>query len=166
MRCNNIQIKSKIHSYLNLRLIGKYGIQHFYLPNSGTFLVKKQAALVFFNDSIWNIYKASFLSKLYGVSRNWWHLLKLKGTGYKLYQIGRVLILKWGFSHLIALRLPAPLNIKIDRTTLKLECIDFYLLKQVSHVLKNLRKLDLYRGKGLYEPDLELRLKLGKVWQR
>jgi large subunit ribosomal protein L6 len=89
--------------------------------------------------------------------------LQLKGTGYKLYQIGRILVLKWGFSHLIALRLPTPLNIKIDRSILKLESIDFYLLKQVSHILKKLRKLDLYKGKGLYEPDLELRLKLGKV---
>ena len=76
------------------------------------------------------------------------------------------MVLKLGYSHLISCKIPSNITVIIKKKLLRLESINYYLLKQISLFLKILRLPDIYKGKGLYTLGNKKLVKQGKIWQR
>ena len=88
--------------------------------------------------------------------------LFLKGIGFKTFIKNNNLILKLGFSHNIII--PIPDNIKIINQSNKLifNSIDYIFLNQFVYSIKNYKKPEPYKGKGLLLKNEKILKKEGK----
>jgi len=93
--------------------------------------------------------------------------LKLIGVGYRILKVenfeGKILTFKLGYSHLIYVRVPFNLKshcIKFTRLFMFSNCLrDLY---QTSANIRDLRKPEPYKGKGVLYAEEKLTLKEGK----
>ena len=94
--------------------------------------------------------------------------LLLKGLGLKVLSISRTFIsFKLGFSHLIKIKIPFGLKIKIykQKTNQKINIIgnDKTIVGNFASFIKYLRKADSYKGKGIKYKNEFLKLKKVKT---
>ena len=101
-----------------------------------------------------------------GVSEGFSKTLEIVGTGYKAEIAGNDgLKLTLGYSHAIDFKLPRGIEAKIEErgTTLTLQGIDKQLVGETAAKIRQLRKPDAYKGKGIRYKGEQLRLKPGKA---
>jgi len=101
-----------------------------------------------------------------GVSEGFSRTLEIVGTGYKAETVGsESLKLSLGYSHVIDFVLPKGIKAKTeDRgTVLTLEGIDKQLVGETAAKIRQLRKPDTYKGKGVRYRGEYMRLKVGKA---
>lgn len=77
--------------------------------------------------------------------------LKLTGLGFKVNLLNNQLILKLGFSHIFIYTIPNFLKLKVLKkfTQIQVLSYDFQKIKQFCFILKKIKKLDVYKNKGI-----------------
>ncbi|MDH4099902.1 MAG: 50S ribosomal protein L6 [Nitrospirota bacterium] len=99
-----------------------------------------------------------------GVTKGFEKGLELVGVGYKAQLQGNVLVMSLGFSHPIHFPIPEGVSIKLDGpTAIKIHGIDKALVGQVAADLRDLRKPEPYKGKGVKYAGEKVRRKEGKT---
>nr|YP_010394257.1 ribosomal protein L6 [Phytophthora colocasiae]UXG56136.1 ribosomal protein L6 [Phytophthora colocasiae]DAZ88265.1 TPA_asm: ribosomal protein L6 [Phytophthora colocasiae]DAZ88776.1 TPA_asm: ribosomal protein L6 [Phytophthora colocasiae] len=131
------------------------------------FFIKKNKLLINVNinknkKSILNLYNKLIKIKIKGVSQGFKISLLLKGIGFKSYIENNNLILKLGFSHNIIIPIPKNIEIINQSNTLIFSSIDFIFLSQFVHYIKNHKKPEPYKGKGLLLKNEKILQKEGK----
>lgn len=103
-------------------------------------------------------------NKIYGVSKGFFSQLECNGLGYKAKIENRnTLVLKLGFSHKLKIKIPNNIKIfcsksnKIIFFSVEKDKLFEFIIK-----VKNLKKPDSYKGKGLIFKNENLKLKEGK----
>ena len=131
------------------------------------FFLKKNKLLLTYNikknkKNILNLYNKLIKIKIKGVLQGFKINLLLKGIGFKAFINNNNLILKLGFSHDIII--PIPINIEIINQSNKLifNSIDYIFLNQFIHYIKNYKKPEPYKGKGLLLKNEKIIQKEGK----
>ena len=98
-----------------------------------------------------------------GVSAGFERRLDIVGIGYRAQLQGRNIQLALGYSHPIIFALPDGITAEIERqTAITLRGADKALLGQTAARLRELRKPDPYKGKGIRYSDEVVRRKVGK----
>nr|YP_010508079.1 ribosomal protein L6 [Phytophthora gonapodyides]UXG56406.1 ribosomal protein L6 [Phytophthora gonapodyides] len=161
---SNIEIYSKNHTIFfktSLGLLSLTFIKNIY------FFIKKDKLLININfiknkKSILNLYNKLIKIKIKGILQGFKISLLLKGIGFKAFIENNNLILKLGFSHNIII--PIPTNIEIINQTniLIFSSIDFIFLNEFVHYIKNHKKPEPYKGKGLLLKNEKILQKEGK----
>ncbi len=86
--------------------------------------------------------------------------LELRGVGYRVEQKGNNLILSLGYSNQITYNLPEGISAALDgQTKLTIKGIDKQKVGQVAAEIRNLRRPDPYKGKGVRYIDEVIILK-------
>ena len=99
-----------------------------------------------------------------GATDGWVKELEIHGVGYRAEVQGRKLNLVLGYSHPVVFEMPDGVDIEVDRNTqLKVSGADRQKVGQVAAELRELRKPDAYKGKGVRYKDERLKLKVGKA---
>ncbi|TFG50189.1 MAG: 50S ribosomal protein L6 [Gemmatimonadales bacterium] len=99
-----------------------------------------------------------------GVARGFVRVLEIQGVGYKAEKKGNGLQLSLGFSHPVQYPTPAGITFTVDNNTvLKIEGPDKELVGQVAAEIRNLRKPETYKGKGVRYQGEAVRRKAGKT---
>ena len=131
------------------------------------FFIKKNQFLLNINTnknkkSFLNLYKKLIKLKIKGVLQGFKISLFLKGIGFKAFIENNNLILKLGFSHNIII--PIPKNIQVINQTniLIFNCSNYIFLCQFIHHIKNHKKPEPYKGKGLLLKNEKILQKEGK----
>jgi large subunit ribosomal protein L6 len=116
--------------------------------------------------------RALLANAVLGVTEGFTRDLDIVGVGYKAELRGQKLVLALGYSHPVEFVPPEGIDIKVERkqkpglnqyqTTLTVSGIDRQLVGQVCANLRNLRRPDPYKGKGVRYADEKLKLKPGK----
>ena len=76
---------------------------------------------------------------------------------------GDILNLTLGYSQPIKFKIPEGISIQVERQTLiNVQGIDKYLVGQVAAKIRDFRKPDPYKGKGIKYTDEVIRRKVGK----
>lgn len=89
--------------------------------------------------------------------------IQLKGVGYKAVFANKILTLSLGFSHPIKIAIPAEIEIKITQNTLiELLGVDRRVVMDIATSIRNLRKPEPYKGKGIFVNDETITIKEGK----
>ncbi len=160
----NIEIKIENN---NIFFKGSLGELSLTFKNEISFFLKKNQLIIIINSqknkkSILNLYNKLIKIKIKGVLQGYKLNLILKGIGFKSFIENNNLILKLGFSHNIVI--PIPNNIKIINQTNNLifNSIDFIYLTQFVHYIKNFKKPEPYKGKGLLLKNEKIFKKEGK----
>lgn len=98
-----------------------------------------------------------------GVSQGFERKLQLVGVGYKAQAKGQVLSLALGFSHPIDYELPAGITAETpSQTDILIKGIDKQLVGQVAAEIRDFRRPEPYKGKGVRYADEVVRRKEAK----
>ncbi|QAA81558.1 50S ribosomal protein L6 [Aequorivita sp. H23M31] len=113
------------------------------------------------------LYRSLINNMVHGVSEGWTKNLELVGVGFRASNQGQKLDLALGFSHNIVLDI-AP-EVKVETVSdkgknpiVKLTSHDKQLVGQVAAKIRNFRKPEPYKGKGIKFVGEQLRRKAGK----
>ena len=114
------------------------------------------------------LYRSLINNMITGVSAGYQKQLELVGVGYKATMNGKNLELSLGYSHAILMALPdeikaTTLTEKGKNPIITLESNDKQLIGQVSAKIRELRKIEPYKGKGVRFVGEVVRRKAGKT---
>lgn len=113
--------------------------------------------------SIWGTYRKHISNMIEGVHKGFSKKLLLTGVGYRAQMKGKTLVMELGFSHPIEINPPADIKIETpDQTSIIISGINIQKVGQTAAMIRNKKKPEPYKGKGIaYEGETILR-KAGK----
>lgn len=113
------------------------------------------------------LYRSLMVNMIHGVSKGWTKELELVGVGYRASNQGQKLDLALGFSHNIILEVAPEVTVetvseKGKNPIIKLTSFDKQLVGQVAGKIRDFRRPEPYKGKGIKFVGEVLRRKAGK----
>ena len=114
-------------------------------------------------NDIYGLTRTLINNMVIGVSQKFEKVLLLEGVGYRAQISDNQLILNLGYSHSVNLQIPTGIEVMIEKNTLIfIRGIDKELIGQFSATIKNKRRPEPYKGKGiLYQGEI-IKRKVGK----
>jgi large subunit ribosomal protein L6 len=98
-----------------------------------------------------------------GVTDGFSKVLELHGVGFRASIQGTKLVLGVGYSHDVEFEVPQDIQIAVDGTTITVNGIDKQLVGQVAAKIREVRKPEPYKGKGIRYKDEYIIRKAGKT---
>lgn len=98
-----------------------------------------------------------------GVSKGFSRSLEVVGTGYRAVMEGSTLVLSLGYSHQIKFLTPEGVKIEVVENKINITGSNKEQLGDIAYKIKQFRKPDSYKGKGIRYFGEKLRLKPGKA---
>ena len=99
-----------------------------------------------------------------GVTQGYEKQLEIIGTGYRAAKSGKKLTLNLGYSHPIEMEDPAGIEVEVPGPNqLIVRGIDKQQVGNYAAVLRDLRRPEPYKGKGVRYKDEQVRRKVGKT---
>lgn len=158
----NIEIYKKNH---NLLLKTNFGFVNLIIPKNLNIYRKNSFIYVesLPNDKKGKTWFFIFKNLLNGFSRQYLNRLILKGVGYKAFLTKNNIELKIGYSHSINYPINNSITVNIFKNSIVQINSPFKdNLGLVSSSLRSLKKVDIYKGKGILYKREKLNLKTGK----
>lgn len=118
--------------------------------------------------SMHGLYRTLINNMILGVTNGYEINLEVIGVGYRVENKGNLLILTLGFSHPIYFIVPKEVEVeavmeKGKAPAIKLKSSDKQLLGQIAAKIRELRKPEPYKGKGIRFVGEQIRRKAGKT---
>lgn len=108
--------------------------------------------------------RAVIANHVTGVTVGFTKILELVGTGYRARMQGSTLVLSLGFSHEVEFNAPNGITIAVENTNLiKISGIDRQQVGEVAAKIREFRKPEPYKGKGVRYQGEVVRKKAGKA---
>jgi len=111
------------------------------------------------------LYRSLFQNLVTGVSEGFEKSLEVRGVGYRVAQKGQILEFNLGYSHPISFDLPEGIKVTFEEKNQNIFTLsgpDKQLVGQVASKIRELRKPEPYKGKGIRYTDEHIVLKAGK----
>lgn len=100
--------------------------------------------------SFWGMQRTLVENLIVGVTEGFSKVLEINGVGYRAKVNGKILNLQLGFSHDVNFDIPAGIDIKTpDQTTIEISGMDKQKVGQVAAEIRQWRKPEPYKGKGI-----------------
>ncbi|MDI2112421.1 50S ribosomal protein L6 [Commensalibacter nepenthis] len=113
--------------------------------------------------AMWGTTRALVANMVHGVSEGYSKTLEITGTGFRASVQGSNLVMNLGYSHDIVYPIPADIKITTPRpTAVTVEGNDKQRVGQVALDIRNFRKPEPYKGKGVRYDNEVIRRKEGK----
>lgn len=116
------------------------------------------------------LYRTLVNNMVLGVTSGYTKQLEIHGVGYRANKVGQNLVLQVGYSHPIEVRPPAGITLNVDgvdaatkATKISVAGIDKHMVGQVAASIRQLRKPEPYKGKGIRYTGEVIRRKAGKA---
>lgn len=112
---------------------------------------------------LWGLWRANVQNMIKGVSTGFVRRLEIQGVGYRAAVQGKTLKLDLGFSHQVDFPIPDDINIKCEKpTAISVAGVDKQRVGQVAAEIREFRKPEPYKGKGIRYEGEYVRRKEGK----
>ncbi len=98
-----------------------------------------------------------------GVTQGWAKILEVVGTGYRAVLDGEKLIFSLGFSHRVEFPPPEGIKFSVAENKVTVSGADKALVGKIAAQIRQLRKPDAYKGKGIRYEGERIKLKPGKA---
>ncbi|GAB3463218.1 50S ribosomal protein L6 [Streptomonospora sediminis] len=116
------------------------------------------------NRSLHGLTRALLSNLIEGVSNGYTKTLEIHGVGYRVQARGSNLEFSLGYSHSVVVEPPEGISFRVERPTLlHVDGIDKQLVGQVAANIRNLRRPDPYKAKGVRYQGERIRRKAGKA---
>jgi len=124
--------------------------------------------------ALWGLFRSLVQNMVDGVTTGYSKQLDIVCVGFKAEVRGSTLVMRLGFSHPVEFEIPAGVEAKVEKdaakvtilqyqTTVTLTGIDKQLVGQVAANIRELKKPEPYKGKGIKYSDEVIIRKAGKV---
>ncbi len=111
----------------------------------------------------WGMSRTQVANLVEGVTNGFKKELEISGVGYRAQMQGNTLKLSLGYSHDVNFEVPEGVTVKADKPTeISVEGIDQQLVGQVAANIREWRKPEPYKGKGIKYKDEYVFRKEGK----
>ena len=101
-----------------------------------------------------------------GVSEGYQKVLEVNGVGYKAAKQGKKLVLSLGYSHPVEMEDPEGLESTVDGNKITVKGIDKEKVGQYAAEIRDKRRPEPYKGKGIKYADEVIRRKVGKTGKK
>jgi large subunit ribosomal protein L6 len=101
-----------------------------------------------------------------GVSEGYTKTLEVNGVGYRAQKSGKKLTLALGYSHPVEMEDPDGIETKVDGNKIVVSGINKELVGQYAAEIREKRKPEPYKGKGIKYSDEVIRRKVGKTGKK
>ena len=113
---------------------------------------------------IYGTTRALLHNMVVGVSDGFKKTLEINGVGYRAQLQGNKVVVSAGYSHPVELEIPQGLKVELPKnTTIIISGIDKQLVGQFAAEIREVRKPEPYKGKGIKYSDEHIRRKEGKT---
>jgi len=107
--------------------------------------------------------RALIANAVRGVTQGFEKKLEIHGVGYSGEGKGRTVTFKLGYSHPVAFPVPEGIEVRVDRQLITVSGCDRQQVGQVAAEIRDLRRPDVYKHKGIRYAGEQLRKKAGKT---
>lgn len=110
------------------------------------------------------LYRSLIANMVEGVTEGYQKTLQIEGTGYRAQKQGNTLVMNLGFSHQVKMTDPEGIEVEVpnDRTII-VKGTNKQLVGQYAANIRNWRKPEPYKGKGIRYENEHIRRKVGKT---
>jgi large subunit ribosomal protein L6 len=107
--------------------------------------------------------RATLSNAVIGVTTGWTRVLELAGVGYRASLSGANLVLTVGFSHPVTVTPPAGITFAVADNKITVAGIDKQAVGQIAAKVREVKKPEPYKGKGIKYEGEYIRKKAGKA---
>ena len=116
------------------------------------------------HKSIHGLTRTLLANMIVGVTEGYKKTLLIEGTGYRASKSGNKLVMNLGFSHPIEMEEPEGITVEVPEAhTIEVSGIDKQLVGSFTAKIRDHRKPEPYKGKGVRYSDEYVRRKVGKT---
>ena len=101
-----------------------------------------------------------------GVSEGYEKVLEVNGVGYRAQKQGKKLVLSLGYSHPVEMEDPEGLETTVDGNKITVKGISKEKVGQYAAEIREKRRPEPYKGKGIKYADEVIRRKVGKTGKK
>ena len=101
-----------------------------------------------------------------GVSEGYSRTLEINGVGYRAAKQGKTLTLNLGYSHPVVMEDPEGIETKVEDNKIIVSGIDKEKVGQYAAVIRDKKRPEPYKGKGIKYSDEVIRRKVGKTGKK
>ncbi|MBI4090527.1 MAG: 50S ribosomal protein L6 [Candidatus Komeilibacteria bacterium] len=113
--------------------------------------------------ALWGLTRALVQNMVRGVTEGFSKQLEINGVGFKAALQGSKLVVHVGFSHPVEYQLPDGIEATVEKNVITIRGIDRQRVGQAAAEIRNIKKPEPYKGKGIKYSDEVIRRKVGKV---
>ena len=100
-------------------------------------------------NALWGLYWNLIKNMVVGAKDGFEKKLEINGVGFRVQGSGKKLIFNVGFSHPVEFNLPPTIDAKVEENIITVSGADKELLGQVAYQIRNIKKPEPYKGKGI-----------------
>lgn len=115
-----------------------------------------------FSRSLWGTFASHIRNMIAGVHTKFEKKLTLEGIGYRVESSGKNLKFIVGFSHPVILSVPEGVAVSVEKNAMTVSGIDKEAVGQFAATIRNVKKPEPYKGKGIRYEGEYVRQKQGK----
>lgn len=123
---------------------------------------KNQVIVKSDNNALWGLSRTLIANMTEGVVKGFEKSLEIVGTGYSAEIKGNKLIMKLGFSHPVEIIIPENIEIKTEKNIITISGINKQLVGEIAAKIRDKKKPEPYKGKGIRYIDEIVKIKPGK----
>ena len=112
------------------------------------------------------LYRSLVNNMVVGVSEGYTKELEVNGVGYKAAKQGKKLVLSLGYSHPVEMEDPDGIETKVDGNKIIVSGISKEKVGQFAAEIRDKRRPEPYKGKGIKYADEVIRRKVGKTGKK
>ncbi len=101
-----------------------------------------------------------------GVTDGYEKKLEVNGVGFRVAKQGKKLVLNLGFSHQVEMEDPADVESKVEGNVITVSGIDKEKVGQYAATIRDKKRPEPYKGKGIKYADETIRRKVGKAGKK
>lgn len=113
--------------------------------------------------SLWGLSRALIQNLVDGVTKGFEKKLEVNGVGFKVAMQGNKIVMSLGFSHPVEVDIPKDLQVTVDKNIIIINGNDKQRVGQFAAEVRELKKPEPYKGKGIKYIDEVIIRKAGKV---
>lgn len=113
--------------------------------------------------AIWGLFGSLVLNMVIGVTQGYKKQLEINGVGYKVVPKGNDLLLHVGFSHPVDFKVPQDVTATVNENIITIEGKDKQIVGETAAQIREIKKPEPYKGKGIKYVDEIILRKAGKA---
>jgi len=114
------------------------------------------------NSALWGLFRSLISNMVKGVTEGFEKKLEINGVSYRAAVQSNNLVLNLGLSHPIEIEAPQGINFEVDKNIITVLGIDKQLVGQMAAKIREQKKPEPYKGKGIRYIDEVIKRKAGK----
>ena len=118
------------------------------------------------NKALHGLTRSLINNMVTGVSNGYEKTLEINGVGYRAAKQGKKLTLNLGYSHPVEMEDPEGVETVVEGNIITVKGIDKEKVGQLAAVIRDKRRPEPYKGKGIKYADETIRRKVGKTGKK